>query len=71
MHDAALGFRINYETSHALITQVCVAYLLQFNKPGPLDKNLLSKRPLAEYAAEHWVFHATSCGIDKIESGLT
>lgn len=61
-------FALNKQTAHSTISKICLAYLLQFNTPEPLDKNLTESSPLAEYAAEHWIFHAKSTDYDESES---
>jgi hypothetical protein len=51
-------FSFSEGLSHSVITQTCLAYLLQFNTSGRLHKNLHVTFPLARYAAEHWIRHA-------------
>ena len=51
-------FSFSEEQSHTVISQICLAYLLQFNTSEPLDRNLDVSSPLAAYAAEHWIVHA-------------
>ncbi|KIJ99791.1 hypothetical protein K443DRAFT_80490, partial [Laccaria amethystina LaAM-08-1] len=51
-------FSVSEELSHSVISQICLAYLLQFNTPEPLHENLDVTSPLARYAAEHWIIHA-------------
>jgi hypothetical protein len=55
-------FRISEKTSHSKISKISVAYLLQFD--SPLTNDLLNSSPLAWYAAEHWIDHAKSGGMD-------
>jgi hypothetical protein len=55
------------ETSHASISQTCLAYLLHFNAPDSVDINTAVSFPLAHYAAKHWVSHAHSGGIDNLD----
>ncbi|ETW83638.1 hypothetical protein HETIRDRAFT_471894 [Heterobasidion irregulare TC 32-1] len=52
------GFTINSQSSHSLIAQTCLAYLLQFDTPEILKEDTLDNFPLAQYAAEHWISHA-------------
>ena len=59
-------FNFSEELSHTVISQVCLAYLLQFHTCEPLDMNVDICFPLAKYAARHWIIHAHS-GI-KIKS---
>ncbi|KAF8196089.1 ectomycorrhiza-induced ankyrin-domain/NACHT-domain-containing protein [Pholiota molesta] len=68
------GFHlISIETSHALISQTCLAYLLQFDAPNSLAVhiNVATSFPLTPYAAKHWVSHAQSGGIDNLETSCT
>ncbi|KAF8160167.1 ankyrin repeat-containing domain protein [Pholiota molesta] len=59
------------ELAHSSISQTCLVYLLQFNAPGSVDSNVATSFPLARYAAEHWVPHAHSGGIDNLEPSCT
>ena len=54
-------FSFSEELSHSVISQICLAYLLQFHTSEPLDENVDISFPLAKYAAEHWITHA-HCG---------
>ncbi|KAF8817323.1 hypothetical protein BYT27DRAFT_7153473, partial [Phlegmacium glaucopus] len=56
-------FSISEETSHSKITEISVAYLLQFDSFLPLTEAMLVSSPLAEYAAEYWINHAKSGGM--------
>jgi hypothetical protein len=56
------NFSISEEASHSKISEVSVAYLLQFDSFEPLTNAMLDSSPLALYAAEHWVNHAKSGG---------
>ena len=59
-------FSIDEKTSHLKISKLLIAYLLQFNDGSvPLTEAVLDSMPLAEYAAEHWIGHAKSGGIDS------
>ena len=53
-------FSFSEELSHSVISQICLAYLLQFDTSEPLDINVDASCPLAEYAAQHWIMHAQS-----------
>ena len=57
-------FSISEKAAHVKISEISVAYLLQFDKFTPLTKAMLESSPLAEYAAQHWIDHATFEGID-------
>jgi len=61
-------FTFSEQVSHSVISQICLAYLLQFNTSEPLDLNLDVSSPLAKYAAEHWVTHAHSGCKNKSQS---
>ena len=48
-----------------MILELSIAYLLQFDDDSlPLTWTLLDSMPLARYAAEHWIDHAKSVGMD-------
>ena len=49
-------FRIDLEPAHMIITQACLATLLQMDQHAGNSDAILS--PLVKYAAEHWVDHA-------------
>ena len=58
-------FRIDEKTSHSKISELSIAYLLQFDDDSvPLTKAMVDSMPLANYAAEHWISHAKSGGMD-------
>ena len=60
-------FNINEKTSHSKISELSLAYILQFNDDSlPLTEAMLLSMPLAqlEYAARHWIDHAKSGGWD-------
>ena len=59
-------FSLTKELSHSVISQICLAYLLQFSK-SQLDKNIEKSSPLAIYAAKEWIFHVKSGSNDKSE----
>ena len=63
-------FSFNEEMSHSVISQVCLAYLLQFSTSESLDINVNVSSPLARYAAENWIIHAHSSGKNKSQSSL-
>jgi len=58
-------FRISEKSSHSRISEISVAYLLQFQSFEPLTDAILDSSPLAWYAAEHWIDHAKSGGMDS------
>ena len=57
-------FSIDEKTSHSTISELSIAYLLQFDDE-PLTWAMLDSKPLAWYAAEHWIDHAKSGGMDS------
>jgi hypothetical protein len=58
-------FSIDEKTSHSKISELSIAYLLQFDDDSlPLTEAMLDSMPLAQYAAEHWIDHAKSGGMD-------
>ena len=57
-------FSIEEKTSHLKISKISVAYLLQFESFAPLTKAIVDTSLLAQYAAQHWIDHAESGGMD-------
>ena len=57
-------FSITEKAAHVKISEISVAYLLQFDKFMPLTEARLKSSPLAQYAAKHWMDHANFEGID-------
>ena len=54
-------FSIDEKTSHSKISELSIAYLLQFDDDSlPLTWAMLKSMPLALYAAEYWIDHAKS-----------
>ena len=65
-------FSIDEKTSHSKIAELSIAYLLQFDDDSlPLTKATLHSMPLAQYAAEQWIDHAKSGGMDHTVLQLT
>jgi len=58
--DGPSSFGISETSSHSFISQTCLAYLLQFDKPDCLSSSTIEEFPLALYAAQYWTFHAQS-----------
>ena len=57
-------FCIDEKTSHSKISELSIAYLLQFDDDSvPLTKAMIDSMPLALYEAEHWIDHAKSGGM--------
>src|SRR5260221_14633465 len=61
-----MDFSISKKTSHSKISEISVAYLLQFASFTPLMEFILSSSPLAQYAAVHWIDHTKSGGIGPV-----
>ena len=58
-------FRIDEKTSHSKISELSIAYLLQFDDDSlPLSVAMLDSMPLAQYAARSWIDHAKLGGVD-------
>ncbi|KAF8954322.1 hypothetical protein BDZ97DRAFT_490998 [Flammula alnicola] len=55
--DVETNFSISEKDAHSTITQISVAYLLQFDSFEPLTDAMLHHSPLAQYAAEYWISH--------------
>ncbi|KIJ96419.1 hypothetical protein K443DRAFT_107302 [Laccaria amethystina LaAM-08-1] len=63
------AFSLSQELSDLMISQTCLAYLLQFETPKSVNDADLS---LMEYAAKNWIFHVQSSNDDKSqESSLS
>ena len=52
------NIRFTEKAAHTKITQISVAYLLQFQSFEPMTQSVLNNAPLANYAAENWFIHA-------------
>ncbi|KIJ94775.1 hypothetical protein K443DRAFT_640771, partial [Laccaria amethystina LaAM-08-1] len=61
-------FSFNEELSHSVISQICLAYLLQFHASVLLDIDVDVSYPLAKYAAQHWIIHSQSGSKTKSQS---
>src|SRR5215471_2602161 len=52
------GFYLETHASHHTIAQMCLIYLLQFDKVDLFgSSDAFSTFPLTQYAAEHWAAH--------------
>jgi len=61
------AFSLSQEHSHFMISQTCLAYLLEFK-----TSELLVNFPLMKYAAQNWIFHIqSSSGDESQESSLS
>ena len=53
LHD----YHVSMTSAHTIVAQACLGILLHLDK-DVVTSDSLEKWPLAEYAAEHWVYHA-------------
>ena len=61
-HDKKIkGFSLSQELSHSMISQMCLAHLVQFETPVSYDADF----SLMKYAAENWIFHTESSTDDQ------
>jgi Ankyrin repeats (3 copies) len=58
----AAQFSIQEIPTNASIAEICVAYLLQFDKPDSFIVQTVEEFPLARYAARFWTQHARIAG---------
>ena len=62
-HDKKIkAFSLSQELSHSMISQACLAYLLQIKTAKSVN---YAEFALMEYAAKNWIFHAQSSDDDK------
>lgn len=54
----ASQYRIEEILANISIAEICLAYLLQFDKPDSLEPEAAERFPLAKYAATYWTQHA-------------
>jgi hypothetical protein len=64
----AAKYSIQEISAHESMGQVCLAYLLQFDKPDSLPEGWERDFPLARYAAEYWAQHIRSSGKETDET---
>ena len=56
---------IDEKTSHSKISEISIAYLLQFDDNSvPLTEAMLDSMPLAQYVARYWIRHVNSGGVN-------
>jgi len=55
-------YEISEAAVHVRITEMCLIYLFQFDKPDALKTSTLDTFPLLRYAARNWLFHARKAG---------
>src|SRR6267378_3088682 len=63
---AAAQYSFDHKLANTFIARTCVAYLLQFDKPGFVVETTIRDFPLARYASEFWTLHARS--VDDADS---
>ncbi|KAH8756434.1 hypothetical protein BGZ57DRAFT_957852 [Hyaloscypha finlandica] len=51
-------FSVIRVSADTLIAEVCLTYILLFNKPDSLSETSLLEWPLLDYACKHWFHHA-------------
>jgi hypothetical protein len=61
----AAHYSIQETHAHEAIAEICLAYLLQFDKPDSLSRVAANDYPLAQYAAEYWAHHVRASGAEK------
>jgi ankyrin repeat protein len=63
-------YHVSMTPAHTLASQACLGTLLHLEK-DVITLDCLEDYPLAEYAAEHWVYHAQFEGVSQIvEDGI-
>jgi len=64
-------FGVSAHAAHAFIGQMCLSYLLAFNKDDSLTENPLEAFPLIEYAGRSWPNHIRIVDNNPVFSGKT
>jgi ankyrin repeat protein len=63
-------YHVSMTSAHTLASQACLGTLLHLDK-DVITRDSLDDYPLAEYAAEHWVYHARFEDISQnVEDGM-
>jgi len=52
------GFGVLESSANRIISEICVSYLLLFDKPDSLSTETFLDFPLLDYATEFWHIHA-------------
>jgi ankyrin repeat protein len=55
---AASPYFVTEQIAHKSIAEICLTYLLAFERPNPLSADILLDFPLLVYAAKYWYKHA-------------
>jgi ankyrin repeat protein len=66
----AAGYTIQEISANMSIAEICLAYLLQFDKPDSLTSQTIEEFPLARYAARYWTQHSRAAGENAGAVGL-
>jgi hypothetical protein len=51
-------YKMQEMSANAAISEICLAYLLQFDKQDPLTIEVFKDFPLLQYSAKYWMHHA-------------
>jgi ankyrin repeat protein len=63
-------FHVSMTSAHTLASLACLGIILHFDE-DTITRDSLETYPLAEYAAEHWVYHARFEGVSpNVEDGM-
>ena len=63
-------YHVSMTPAHTLASQACLGTLLHLDKDA-VTRDSLEDYPLAEYAAEYWIFHARFEGVSQnVEDGM-
>jgi ankyrin repeat protein len=63
-------YHVSMPPAHTLASQACLGTLLHLDK-DVITRDSLEDYPLAEYAGEHWVYHAQFEGVSQsVEDGM-
>ncbi|KAJ9268687.1 hypothetical protein DTO212C5_5294 [Paecilomyces variotii] len=60
----ASQYAITESKAHACIAKVCLAYLLQFDRPYTTMQDVVQSSFLLQYATNYWPLHAKLAGLD-------
>ena len=62
-------YHVHPLSAHAILTRACLQVLLHWD--GRIDEESVKNRPLAEYAARHWVEHARFGDVaSRVQDGI-
>ena len=66
----AVKYSLSKKDANTSISCTCLAYLMRFSNLDCLQPNTIASFPLAEYAAEHWIYHAKSDDYESLIAKL-